>query len=97
MSERTVEDTGHQLAAFRPGVFNADIKVTETDAFVVSLNLYRSGSDTVVIFKLQSSAADTDTVKTFILMFILIADFQGCILLSVLKLTLDIGRNFKFT
>ena len=96
MAERTVEDTRHQLAAFGPGISDTDIKVAETDAFVVGFELHGTGSDTIVIFEFQPSAADAETVETFIFMFVLVAYFQGGIFLSILELALDIGGYFEF-
>ena len=95
MSERTVENTGHQLAALRPGIFDTDIQVAEADTFVVGFDLHGSGTDAVVIFELQATTADTDTVEAFILVLVLVAHFQGGILLSILILSLDIGGDFK--
>ena len=95
MTERTVENTRHQLAPFCPGIFYTDVKVAKTDAFVVGLDLYGAGSDTVVIFEFQPSAADTETVETFVFMFVFVAYFQGGIFLAILELSLDISGYFE--
>ena len=96
MTERTVENTRHQLAPFCPGIFYTDVKVAKTDTFVVGLDLYGAGSDTVVIFEFQPSAADAETVETFVFMFVLVTDFQGGIFLTILELSLDISGYFEF-
>ena len=96
MTERAVENTRHQLAAFCPGIFYTDVKVTETDTLVVGFDLYSTGSDTVIIFEFQPSAADAETVETFVFMFVLVTDFQGGIFLTILELSLDISGYFEF-
>ena len=95
MTERAIENTRHQLAAFCPGIFYTDVKVTETDTLVVGFDLYSTGSDTVIIFEFQPSAADAETVETFVFMFVLVTDFQGGIFLTVLELSLDISGYFE--
>ena len=95
MTERAVEHTGHQLAAFGPGIFDSDIQIAEADAFIVSFELHGAGSDTVIIFKFQSSAPDAEAVEAFICMLVFVAHLQGCIFLSILELSLDIGRYFE--